>query len=116
MNAYEQALADLQKAEQERDAAHRRLEQAKAEQKGAALAEIRTLMTRFGITLADLGGKSEGKTTSEVGRKSRSDKGKTVPPKYRDPASGQTWTGRGNPPVWIKAAKESGNLAAFSIK
>ncbi len=27
--------------------------------------------------------------------------GQKVPPKYRDPATGQTWTGRGKPPLWI---------------
>lgn len=26
----------------------------------------------------------------------------TVPPKFRDPATGKTWTGRGKPPDWIK--------------
>ena len=26
-------------------------------------------------------------------------------PKYRDPASGKTWTGRGKPPLWIAGAK-----------
>ena len=27
-------------------------------------------------------------------------------PKYRDPASGKTWTGRGKPPLWIVGAKD----------
>ena len=26
---------------------------------------------------------------------------KTVAPKYRDPETGATWTGRGKPPLWI---------------
>jgi DNA-binding protein H-NS len=26
--------------------------------------------------------------------------------KYRDPASGKTWTGRGKPPLWIAGAKD----------
>ncbi len=28
-------------------------------------------------------------------------KGRTVEPKYRDPASGATWTGRGKAPRWL---------------
>jgi DNA-binding protein H-NS len=24
-----------------------------------------------------------------------------VPPKYRDPVTGKTWTGRGKPPNWM---------------
>ena len=33
-------------------------------------------------------------------------------PKYRDPATGSTWTGRGKPPKWIASAKDR---AAFLI-
>ena len=34
-----------------------------------------------------------------------------VPPKYRDPVTGQTWTGRGKEPVWIRGK----DRAAFLI-
>ncbi|WP_321935215.1 H-NS histone family protein [Paraburkholderia sp. J8-2] len=30
----------------------------------------------------------------------------TVAPKYRDPASGTTWSGRGLAPLWIRGAKD----------
>lgn len=116
MNSYEQALADFEKAEKEREAARLRLEQVKVEQKVSAIAEIKTLMARFGITVADLGGAAGKKGAGTAGRKERSDKGRTVAPKYRDPASGKTWTGRGNPPVWIKDAKAAGKLDAYAIK
>jgi DNA-binding protein H-NS len=34
--------------------------------------------------------------------------GKKVPPKYRNPLTGETWTGRGKAPTWIAGkAKES---------
>lgn len=32
-------------------------------------------------------------------------------PKYRDPASGKTWTGRGKPPNWIATAKDRADFA-----
>ena len=35
---------------------------------------------------------------------------KTVPPKYRHPESGASWTGRGKPPVWIIEAEKNGQL------
>lgn len=41
------------------------------------------------------------KTVSKV----KQDVKRTVPPKYRDPKTGATWTGRGLPPKWIAAAK-----------
>ncbi|WP_126223498.1 H-NS family nucleoid-associated regulatory protein [Burkholderia ambifaria] len=31
---------------------------------------------------------------------------RTVPPKYRNPQTGATWTGRGLPPAWIASAKD----------
>jgi len=34
-------------------------------------------------------------------RKVRKDKGQKFPPKYRDPKSGLTWSGRGRAPGWI---------------
>jgi DNA-binding protein H-NS len=36
----------------------------------------------------------------------------TYPPKYRDPASGATWSGRGHAPSWIK---DAANRDAFLI-
>ena len=34
--------------------------------------------------------------------------GAKVAPKYRNPATGDTWTGRGRAPAWIKEAEEKG--------
>lgn len=44
----------------------------------------------------------------KVGKATRSSGGGKVPPKYRDPASGMTWSGRGRPPTWVLAHEESG--------
>src|SRR5689334_15177943 len=35
-------------------------------------------------------------------------KGKTAAPKYRDPATGETWSGRGAPARWIAAYEKQG--------
>src|SRR3569832_1538444 len=35
-------------------------------------------------------------------------KGRRVLPKYRDPSSGSTWTGRGKVPRWMKRLLEQG--------
>lgn len=34
--------------------------------------------------------------------------GSKVPPKYQDPESGQTWSGRGRPPAWVLAHEKKG--------
>lgn len=33
---------------------------------------------------------------------------KTVPPKFKNPETGDTWTGRGKPPRWITDAETAG--------
>ena len=43
-------------------------------------------------------------------------KGRKVPPKYRDPRSGDTWAGRGAQPVWLREKlKKGATLEAFLI-
>ena len=68
-----------------------------------ALATVRQLISEFGLTQADI---------FPTGRAKSPLKGNTVAPKYRDPATGSTWTGRGKPPLWI--AKQ--DRAQFEIK
>ena len=38
----------------------------------------------------------------------RSGTGKKVKPKYKDPASGAKWSGRGSAPLWIVAGEKAG--------
>lgn len=75
----------------------------KAEQSGA-IAEARALIVEFGLTSEDVfgGGKA---------RKASATKGTKVEAKYRDPATGATWTGRGRAPAWIADKDRS----AFAI-
>ena len=73
-----QAEALLQQAE-----AARRAEIA------AVGAEIQARMKEFGITLAYLGGAKKAKTRGAVAAK------------YRNPLTGDTWSGRGRAPKWL---------------
>lgn len=59
----------------------------------SAIADIRAKMQEYGMTITDLGG---------TGKVKRSKDGRAlVPAKYRDPATGTTWSGRGISPTWI---------------
>ncbi len=53
------------------------------------MTEARALIAEYGLTAADVF-PAQGKKAASVGA-----------PKYRDPATGVTWTGRGKPPNWI---------------
>ncbi|WP_310636846.1 H-NS histone family protein [Delftia acidovorans] len=62
---------------------------AQAEAKAKAVTEARALIQEHGLIAADVFPQGKAKAAS-VGA-----------PKYRDPATGSTWTGRGKPPNWI---------------
>ena len=63
------------------------------------------------------GSKGGRKAAKKAGRKSSgADKRSVVAPKYRDSATGTTWTGRGKQPKWLAAAIQSGKkLEDFKI-
>lgn len=64
--------------------------QAQAERKAEGIAAARALIQEHALTAADVFPAQGKKAKSSVGA-----------PKYRDPATGVTWTGRGKPPNWI---------------
>lgn len=88
MSSYRELLAQREKLE-------RQIEEAKAREYAEVLNEIKQKMSDYGITLAELGG-TRTKVAKAAGRPRAG-----VAPKYRDPDSGSTWSGRGKPPRWI---------------
>lgn len=74
---------------------------AKAEEKAAVLAHIRSAMEQYEITTEEL------TAAPKRGRKPGSAERKPVAPKYRNEA-GDTWTGRGKQPKWVAEALASG--------
>jgi len=67
-------------------------EQARQAEIAEAKKRIKELMEANGLTAQDL---QESKRTATVKKKG------AVEAKYKDPASGQTWTGRGRAPRWL---------------
>lgn len=70
----------------------REAEQARQGEIAHAIADIKAKMKEYSITVADLGLNGAKKAT-----KSKD----PVAAKFRDTASGATWSGRGKPPRWI---------------
>jgi len=98
-------LSDLlaKKAELEKE-----ISEAQREERSAAIAQVKSLMAQHGLTLADLGTRTTTHTSVRSGTK--------VAPKYRDPATGQTWSGRGLQPKWLKQALNAGaKLTDFAL-
>jgi DNA-binding protein H-NS len=71
-------------------------------------AKVRALIDEYGLTVEHLG--LTGKT-AKAAAKTRRTKAAAKPagvPKYRDPVSGKTWTGKGKAPGWIHEGLKQG--------
>lgn len=98
------SLADLlaQKA-----ALDKQIAETQREQRSETIAQIRSLMTEYGLSLADIGSKAAAAPRQASAK---------VAAKYRDRDTGQTWSGRGLQPNWLKAALAAGrSLSDFAV-
>ena len=80
-------------------------ERVKREEKAQAIDAARAMIVSYGITAKDLGldKAPKAKTGPTPGRK--------IAAKYRDPATGATWSGRGKTPKWINGAADRSQYA-----
>lgn len=101
-------LQDLlsQRADIEKQIANMQLEA-----RVATITKVKAMMAEFGLTAADISGKtSSPRAPAAVKAPSK------VPAKYRNNATGDTWTGRGLQPKWLKAALADGaKIEEFTI-
>lgn len=87
--AIEQQIAEAQRAE-----------------RADAIARVRALMAEHGLTPADISAKAASPKRA----------GGKVAPKYRDASTGDTWSGRGLQPRWLKQALAAGaKLSDFAV-
>lgn len=77
----------------QREALEQQINEARRQELTGAIAQVRALIAEYGLTQDDV---------FPVGRTRSASSGTKVAPKYRDPATGQTWTGRGKAPKWIQ--------------
>jgi DNA-binding protein H-NS len=74
---------------------------------GKAITQIRALVDEYKLTASDIfsSGKSKAKSKANSNDKPKEKKIKKatakVAPKYKDPETGATWTGRGITPKWL---------------
>ncbi len=79
-------------------------------ERAEAVAQVRALMGQYGLTLADIGSKGPAAPKRAAGGSGK------VAAKYRNPATGDTWSGRGLKPKWLAAALAAGRtLADFAL-
>lgn len=83
-------MATYRELKAQAEALLKQAEAARRAEIAAVVAEIQARMKEYGITLDDLkGGAKKARATAAVAAK------------YRNPASGETWSGRGRAPRWL---------------
>mgnify|MGYP003477218670 FL=1 len=98
-------MSTLKELLQQQEALAQRIEEARKREIADAVASVRAQIAEYGLTVQDVfpsGRKSGGKSRA----------GAKVAPKYRDPATGLTWTGRGKAPKWIHGKDRTRYLIA----
>lgn len=99
-------MASLTELLAQRAALEQQIAQTQREERQKAIAQIRTLMTEYGLTATDLNARPAKQSST----------GSKVAAKYRNKATGETWSGRGLQPRWLKAALTGGKkLSDFAV-
>ncbi len=98
-------MSSLQELLAQRAALDEQINQTKGRERGEAIAKVRSLMSEYGLSVADL--------STRVPKVAKVSK---VAAKYRNQATGETWSGRGLQPKWLKAAIGAGaKLTDFAL-
>jgi DNA-binding protein H-NS len=82
----------------QREDLEKQIETARQNEIKQAVAQIRELISRFSLTQQDVFPSGKIRQVKTSGK---------VAPKYSDPATGATWTGRGKAPKWIEGKERS---------
>jgi len=102
MKTYQAVRAEIAKLEKQ-------AEDLRRQELKSVIAQVRQVIADYDLTAADLGLGGARTRVAATGRKRAAPAGRRVSAgvaKYRDPKTGQTWTGHGRPPAWIVSAKD----------
>ncbi|MDP4300454.1 H-NS histone family protein [Leptothrix discophora] len=112
MATYQELLAQREAIERQQAELEQQIADTLKGERDGVIGQIKGLMAEHGITVADL--------TRAVGRNPRASSAdasvRKVAPKFRDPSTGDTWSGRGLKPRWLTAALDAGRkLEDFAV-
>lgn len=79
----------------QREELEKKIQDARQRELTEAVAKVRDLIAEHGLTAADVFPPSRSSRGSNSA-------GAKVAPKYKNPETGETWTGRGKAPKWIQ--------------
>ena len=80
----------------QRDELEKQIQEARKRELSEAVSKVRALVQEHGLSVEDVF------PPARAARSSGSAAGAKVAPKYKNPETGETWTGRGKAPKWIQ--------------
>ena len=89
-------MASLKDLLAQRAALEAQIAETQDRERSDAIGKVKSLMQEYGLTVADLTARAAKTGTPKVAAK------------YRNQATGETWSGRGLQPKWLKAAISGG--------
>jgi len=92
-------MASLKDLLAQRAALEQQISETQERERADAIGKVKSLMQEYGLTVADLTARAP---------KTGAAKSSKVAAKYRNQATGETWSGRGLQPKWLKAAISGG--------
>jgi DNA-binding protein H-NS len=95
----------LQQLIAERDALDQRIKELQTEARSEAISKVREIIADHGLEQKDI-------FTSRLYSKTGKTSGVKVPAKYREAETGNEWSGRGIPPVWMRGKDKKDYLIA----
>ena len=102
-------MATLKELLAQREELERQIKDFEVANREEGLKKVREVMAEYGLQVSDLtlSGEPKQKASRKMGK---------VAAKYRNPETGESWSGRGLRPNWLKAALEGGKaLEDFAI-
>lgn len=108
--------AQKARLEKEKTKIQKQIEALQAKQRKPIIKSIVRTMQEFELTPEDIASAWQSKPATRAARKPATAPKRVIPPKYRHPETGATWTGRGKAPRWVSDAEAAGTpRTAFLI-
>jgi DNA-binding protein H-NS len=102
-------MSSLKDLLERKAALDKEIDSTRRDERANAISKVKALMDDYGLTAADIAAKPAPRASSAA-------KGGKVAAKYRNKATGESWSGRGLQPKWLKAALAAGRqLSEFSV-
>lgn len=86
-------MASYKELLQQREQLEKEIQELRKKEMSDAVSQVRALVAEYSLAMEDVFPPARGKRAASAGNK--------VAPKYRNPETGDTWTGRGKAPKWI---------------